>query len=228
MSQTQRIELHRTTRLSITRLSIDWHPWSRYNLRRNPFGELTQQERVALAVVDRSAIGQHLSRQSAVQLVGDCGRGKTTRMLAIAAQYPEASYVYLPEDQPCPPIPEGEPILIDEAQRLPRRVWGHLLSTGVPVVLATHRDLTPVMRRFQYRCHTLEVGNENTPELIYELIRRRIEASRLCDGPVPVFSIDDARYLVQKFGTNIRQMEAHLYEQVQTQVVGHGEMRFVD
>ena len=85
-----------------------WLPWAWCNLRRNPFGELTRQERIELAVVDvGSIIDRVKTPRSAVQLIGDCGRGKTTRMLACGHRLAEAAYVYLPEDQPCPAIPEG-------------------------------------------------------------------------------------------------------------------------
>ena len=113
-----------------------WLPWAGRNLCRNPFGELSRAERAEVAVVDLDSIAARLAKmRSAVQLIGDCGRGKTTRMLALAQRFPESSYVYLPEDGPCPAIAEGNPLLIDEAQRLPR------------AVCATH-SLRPVCRWF--------------------------------------------------------------------------------
>ena len=64
--------------------TLNWLPWAWCNLRRNPFGELSRNERAELAVVDIDAIADHASEPyHAVQLIGDCGRGKTTRMLAL-------------------------------------------------------------------------------------------------------------------------------------------------
>ncbi len=206
-----------------------WLPWAHRNLRRNPFGELSREERAEVAVVDVGSLARCLQPpRSAVQLIGDCGRGKTTRMLVLAREFPAASYVYLPEDGPCPAIAEGKPILIDEAQRLPRAAWREVFGTGLPLVLATHRDMSRRLRRFGYTVHTDRIGAGNTPELICQLLNRRINASRLQEGPLPVVSLDDARRLVQRFGSDVRAIESYLYERVQTQVVHHGEMRFVD
>jgi hypothetical protein len=210
--------------------SIDhWLPWARCNLRRNPFGELTPQERAEVAVVDVESIARRVARTgSAVQLIGDCGRGKTTRMLALARRLPAASYVYLPEDGPCPAIAEGSPLLIDEAQRLPKAAWRCVFATGLPLVLATHRNMSRLLRRFDYSVQTDWIGEGNTPELICQLLNQRMEASRLREGPIPVISLDDADRLFKRYGSDIRGIENYLYERVQTQLVHHGEMRFVD
>lgn len=103
-----------------------------------------------------------------------------------------------------------------------------ILATGLPLVLATHRDLRRMLRSFRYHVHTERIGEGNTAELLQRLLNRRIEASRLQDGPVPVVSLDAANRLVERFGSDIRGIEDFLYERVQTQVVRHGEMRFID
>ena len=60
----------------------DWMPLSKLNLWRNPFGELSRDERVHLAVIDPSEYELcHIEQWQAVQFIGDCGNGKTTRML---------------------------------------------------------------------------------------------------------------------------------------------------
>jgi energy-coupling factor transporter ATP-binding protein EcfA2 len=209
-------------------------------LRRNPFGELTRQERAELAVVDVQAIADQVRDDwNAVQFIGDCGRGKTTRMLALAQMLPESSYVYLPEDGPCPAIGVGRPMLVDEAQRLPRRVRKQVFAAGLPLVLATHRDLSRPLRRAGYRVTTQHIGGHNTPELIGKLLNRRIEASRLdALQTAPVVSSEDAGWLHAKFGSDIRAIESYLYDIVQSQAFvtqkvrsqefQHGQMRFID
>ncbi|MFK8113435.1 MAG: hypothetical protein AB8B91_14620 [Rubripirellula sp.] len=207
----------------------DWFPWARHNLVRNPFGELTRAERVAVAVVDIAGISQRVRQPySAVQLIGDCGRGKTTRMLSLADQLPESQYVYLPEDGPCPAIAAGSPLLIDEAQRLPKCVFPLVFSAGIPLVLGTHRDLSRHLKRFGYQVHTEHIGDENSATLLHRLLNRRIEAARLDAGRIPVVSPEDADWLVNRFGSDVRGVESYLYEKTQTQVVEHGQMRFVD
>lgn len=208
---------------------LGWLPWSWCNLRRNPFGELSRSERAELAIVDVETISSFASDPlQAVQLIGDCGRGKTTRMLALLQRLPDASYVYLAADEPCSAIPWGKPLLIDEAQRLPRRVFEQVVSSALPMVLATHRDLSRFLRKRGYDVRTINIGETNDASTIQAIFNRRIEASCLTKGPVPVLTIQDAEHLRSRFGTDIRSMEAHLYEIVQQQGYGNGELRFVD
>lgn len=212
-----------------------WMPWASVNLRRNPFGELTEEERADVAVVDVDPIVRFLddhkfldSRKRAVQLIGDCGRGKTTRMLVLKNRFSNGTYVYLPEDTPCPAIAMGDPLLIDEAQRLPRRVRRQIWQAGLPMVLSTHRDLNRSLVRFGYRVLTIQIGDGNNADLVHRALNRRIEASRLHDGPVPVLPIHVADQLVARFGTNLRAIEHFLYEQLQRQVDEYGQVRSVD
>ena len=61
-----------------------WLPWARFNLHRNPFGELLVEERATLAVLEECELEiGGLQSKEAIQLIRDCGRGKTTRLLAI-------------------------------------------------------------------------------------------------------------------------------------------------
>ncbi len=206
-----------------------WLPWAPSNLRRNPFGELSAAERAELAVVDVDPIIEHVSKpKHAIQLIGDCGRGKTTRMLALQDRLPRSSYVYLAEDEPCPAIPMGDPVLIDEAQRLPRAVRRSVWRSELPLILATHRDLQHELQKFGYRVWTVQIGVGNTPRLICQLLNRRIEASRLHAGPVPLLSLKTAELLASRFGTDIRAIEHHLYEQLQKEVNEHGQVRSLD
>ena len=209
-----------------------WLPWSWCNLRRNPFGELSRTERAELAVFDSSEIVKWIQCNGrAVQLMGDCGRGKTTRMLALQKQMPDASYTYLAEDEPCGPIPVGRPVMIDEAQRLSRRGRRQIFTSGLPLVLATHRDLSGPLRRAGYRVTTHPIGERSDADHIRRIMNRRIEASRLAAGAVPTLTMEQAERLVANFGSDIRAMEGYLYDMVQQQKHrGHrnGEMRFVD
>ena len=211
-------------------LQHDWLPWAWCNLRRNPFGELLREERVQLAVVDVADIASDVQRaRTAVQLIGDCGRGKTTRMLVLAAAMADSAYVYLPKDEPCPAIPVGNPLLIDEAQRLPRSVRRRVFAAGLPLVLATHRDLSRSLMRAGYQVQTRQIGQTNDAALLHQVLNKRIQASRLDPrGDVPVITARDAATLVDRFGSNIRAIESYLYEFVQTQVFRDGEMRFID
>lgn len=211
--------------------------WPNANLIRNPFGELTRQERAQLAVVDLSPILDHLTEdgndqwraRTAYQVMGECGRGKTTHMLALGARFIDSAYVYLAEDEPCPAIPMGSPLLIDEAQRLPRAVLRMLCRNGVTLILGTHRDLSRTLRRSGYQVATQRIGLTLSATKLANLLNRRIDASRRDPKlPAPQLSVEIAERLIRRFGTDIRGIESYLYDVVQSQVEHHGEMRFID
>lgn len=191
-------------------------PFARLNLLRNPFGELTREDRVRAAIIDTPRWMQWLSKpKHAVQMLADCGRGKSTHLLAIASQYPQAAYVYLPEDERCPAIPIGSPLLIDEAQRLPWRRRREAFSRGVPLVLGTHVDLGGPLGRAGYRVQTYHVGQDLSPDRLAVMMNRRIELARLQRGQIPVIDIRDAGCLIQRHGNNIRAIESVLYSRFQ-------------
>lgn len=203
--------------------------WRRCNLRGNPFGELTAAERAVAAIVDVEPYVEFLSfPRAAVQFVGRCGRGKTTRLLTLCRWFPEATYTYLPPDQPCPAIPAGRPVIIDEAQRMSRAVRRRVFDSGLPLILATHRDWQRKLRRCGYTVLSERIGRGNTPELIHRIVNRRIEAARLDPGPIPVVPPAVAAGLYRRFGSDIRSIELFLYELAQTQVNRRGEVRFDD
>ncbi|MEO1526014.1 MAG: hypothetical protein AAFX06_11300 [Planctomycetota bacterium] len=211
--------------------------WPGANLCRNPFGELTRQERAELAIVDLEPVLSHLTDANrdrwlprrAYQFIGECGRGKTTHMLTLHQRFEDSVYVYLPEDEPCPAIPLGSPLLIDEAQRLPRRVLRRVAESGSTLILGTHRDLSRPLRRHDYEVVTHRIGLTLSPAKLATMLNRRIAASRRDpDAPVPSLSLEVAGELTRRFGTDIRGIESYLYDIVQSQVEHHGEMRFID
>ncbi len=212
----------------------DWLPWAWCNLRRNPFGELTREERALVAVADTHVWTTMLRKpRVAIQFIGRKGRGKTTRMLALQRALPDASYTYIPETGPCPPIAWGRPILIDEAQRLPATARAAVLASSEPLGLATHHDLTRPLHVAGYEVITYKIGRENNATLLRQWTWRRIEASRLSNSPVclsrlPQLSENDSERLIRRFGTDFRAIENFLYDKIQTQCYSHGEMRFID
>ncbi|OYP38185.1 hypothetical protein [Rhodopirellula sp. MGV] len=224
---------------------FDWQTpqctrWQQANLFRNPFGELDRNERAELAVVDLEELVRSVGNRQpdgslrfeghkAFQLLGECGRGKTSRLLAVLRHVPDAEYVYLPEDQPCPAIPWGWPLVIDEAQRLPRRIRREVFRSGVPLILATHRDLTPSLRRAGYSVTSERIGLTLTPEKLMTILNRRIVASKRNDHlPIPTITAADAARLIQQFGTDVRAIESYLYDVVQQRVETDAEVRFID
>jgi hypothetical protein len=187
-------------------------PYAHLNLRRNPFGHVDTAERAELAVVEIEGVVARLaSPRYAVQFMGECGYGKTTHLLAIRACFAGAAYVHFPEGE-YPPIPEGTPLLIDECQRVPRRTRQRSFRRCVPLVLGTHVDFAAELRAAGYDVETVDVARQTTPRRLGELFQRRIEHVRRGPGPVPAVSLSTATWLLDRFGPNVRAIEAHLYE----------------
>ncbi len=187
----------------------------RWNLWRNPFGELTRGERAELAVFEIEPWLEALRNPLAVcQFIGPCGHGKSTRLLCLQRHLREAHYVYLPEEGPQPAIPPGRPLLIDEAQRLGRWKRRRIWKQPGPLVLGTHVDFSRELQRAGRHVLT-DFVSEPSPERIAEIFNRRIEASRRSPGDLPRISIEQVVTLQQKCGADVRAMEDLLYHQFQ-------------
>ncbi len=199
-------------------------PFASWNLRRNPFGELSREERGELAVVERIEDWLKVleGSMSALQFVGDCGFGKTTHLLALLRHLPAASYVYYPEAGTPPPLPRARPVLIDEAQRMGRRQEIQLIRHAGPVVLGTHVDFTSRLQRAGFEVTTVNVESPKTSETLTRILNRRIEASRLSDDQsLPLIAPALAAKLLQRFGSNVRNIEHFLYDCFQRSVAEH-------
>ena len=193
-----------------------WLPFAELNLLRNPFGELSREDRITAAVVDTDRwVGRLEDSRYALQLLGDCGRGKSTHMLALSSRFSTSAYVYLPEDQPLPLIPQGNPLFIDEAQRLPWWKRSPAFRRRVPLVLGTHQDLRAPLERFGYHVETVQVASFTSPARVHRVLNRRIELARLGPGDLPEISAAMVATLMEEFGDDLRSMEDWLYEQFQ-------------
>ena len=190
--------------------------FSYLNLRRNPFGELTVAERTAGAIVDCDAALRHLALpRSVVQVIGEKGFGKTTHLLALATHFANNAYVHLPEGQR-PAIPQlGEPLLIDEAQRLTRRQRWQTFRTDRKLILGTHQNFENALRRAGRPILTV-AANQFTDELrVHTLLNARVQAARRADGQIPAITISAASKLFAQFGSDIRSMEHAMYDTFQ-------------
>ena len=209
-----------TRNINRNEVSFAWQPFAKLNLLRNPFGELVREERIAAAVVDVAAIEPLLNRpRVALQFYGDCGRGKTTHLLALLDHLQNAQYVYLPEDERCPPIPTptaGATLIIDEAQRLPFWIRRRIFKRGGPLILGTHRDFRDRLRRFGYQVHCIPFENQLRPARLREIINRRIELARFRAGDIPQISLQASQQLCDRFGDNIRAVESILFDSFQS------------
>jgi len=191
-------------------------PYHFLNLWRNPFGELTREERGELAVVELGDWIEFLAdKRSVLQFIGPCGHGKTTHLLAIEGVLPGADYVYFPEDGPMPSVGDGRPMIIDEAQRMSRRQTRLVFKRGGPLVLSTHVDLSKKIIRAGLDFQTVDVTVQASACQLGRILNRRIHASRLSDNAIPCITEADVIRLQHQFGGNIRAIEQCLYDQFQ-------------
>lgn len=194
---------------------------------RNPFGELTRHERADLALIDVEFCLAHLENpQFVLQIIGPCGHGKTTHLIAIEralqVRNRPSDYIYFPEDGTQPPLPKARPLLVDEAQRVGWWRMRQLLARSGPLVLATHVDLTERCVQAGFTVQTLDLSVARSPEQLRAILNHRIESSRTPltlqelqqgRGEHPLcFSIDQVVELQCRFGSNIRTIEHHLYK----------------
>lgn len=190
-------------------------PYSHLNLRHNPFGELTESERVHLAVVcidDVVALLRN-SRQ-VVQYVGEKGHGKTTHLLKIQATFPQCGYVHIPEGERRP-VPAGEPVLIDEAQRLTWRQRKQLFREDRALVLGTHQNFEAELKKAGRQVTTITACNQTSLNRLQQIVIDRIEFARRASGPVPTVHRRTLKRLLQSQGGDIRSMLQILYDALQ-------------
>lgn len=187
------------------------------NLCRNPFGELPDDQKAALAVVDLERFVGRLARPGfAVEFVGSRGRGKTTRLHVLRQHFPDAPLVGFarPPRLFWPPRPpeRGPPVIfVDDGQFLSPRQRRRLLGRPASFVIATHESFAAsfVARGLEYE--SLEVGGLSV-ELLGEIVDRRIEWARRAPGPVPTVAPAALAALLDWHGDNVRAIEHHLYE----------------
>jgi len=92
-------------------------------------------------------------------------------------------------------------------------LWG---IAGGPLVLGSHTDYSAEFQNYGLNVQTVFVAKLVTPQLIHTILNKRIEASRHQAGKVPQISMLFAVRLYEQFGTDVRGIEHHLYDQFQS------------
>ncbi len=205
-------------------------PFARHHLFRNPFGELTGRERAELAVVEVEEYLDWLDLKPseevrpaklALQFIGPCGHGKSTHLLALqwaiarsGAEAEMPALVYFPEEGDQPALPSSRPLLIDEAQRMGWWRRQQLLGGTGPVIIGTHNDMSGALASAGFRVRTVDLSRSLTAERLCEMLNRRIDASRMGNAhPASslCLTLEQVVVLQERFGSNIRTIEDHLY-----------------
>lgn len=188
-------------------------PFAHLNLRRNPFGELTVDERTNLAEVEVESALHHLKLpRSVVQIVGGKGYGKTTHLLALAGHFPGCAYVHIAEGHRGVIPVSGEPLLIDEAQRLTFDQRWLVMRSDRRLILGTHHDFENALSRARRPVLTLAADRLTEDARIFRILNARIQSARREAGPIPSITQDTASRLHAQFGSDLRSMEHSLYQ----------------
>jgi len=181
------------------------------NLRWNPFGEPDPSERPDLVVGNVSHWVDRLRRPGvAIQFVGEHGRGKSSRLLAL---HRNGRFPYYRAGRQVVPIHSGT-LLIDEAQQL---TWGRrwrVFRACSALALTTHADLSSQLIKAGFTVETVSVCGASA-ETVAAIFERRLAWARKGDGPLPHVPQQTIEHLLHRFGDDIRGMEACLYDCVQ-------------
>ncbi len=191
-------------------------PFAALNLTRNPFGSLQPAEQAATASVDLGPILVALETGCSVQLLGRCGRGKSTHLYRLEATLPHAVYRRVRNHDRWPTVPPVPPrcplLLLDEADALWFGARIRVLRAARQVVLATHRPLTWSLRIAGHRSVVIPVSQPLDPRWLADAIRRRVEYFRRAEGPVPLPSLELIEQLIADHGDDLRSIEGELYD----------------
>jgi hypothetical protein len=167
-----------------------------------------------MAFVDIAQAIEHLkeSPRAAVQFVGGKGYGKTTHLLALSLYFPASHYLYLPEGERCAIPSNGDPILIDEAQRLTRLQRWTLFRSDRRLIFGTHVDDSAALRRAGRPVLTLAADRLTDAARVHKILNFRIQTFRRTAGPIPSITNATASELHTQFGSDLRSIEQSLYQ----------------
>jgi hypothetical protein len=206
-------------------LTRRYFPFERLGLRGNPFRALTEDEWAALAWLPpalQAALDEPLP---ILQVRGESGRGKSSALLALKrellARGRDPHYLYLPPGTHRLKRSQlsGDPMLLDEIERLPVRVRRRLFRTSLQsmespprLIFSSHDDLTREVERIQPASVASVTVPAVTSEQLMQLLHRRIRAaSPSADLPV-WFAADAVSLLMDLYGDDLRTIERMAYE----------------
>lgn len=191
--------------------------FERLHLRRNPFGELSREERAATAQVEIEDLatflrGRTKGERRALQLVADHGRGKSTHLIALHARaFPDAPFHQLHARASLPALAASAPLqFVDSIENLGWLGRKRLFARCQNLACTTHRDLSRELRRAGFEVHTRSVGIASVDELL-GILQSRIDAASLPTGQAPPLRSSQILQLHARFGDDVRSIEHALY-----------------
>lgn len=201
-----------------------YFPFHALGFRCNPFRAVTDDEWMDIAILPEPVAEIAAKGFVNLQVLGEKGYGKTTTLLALAAQFKREgkriAYEHIEEGRSQFTTEFGglDVFLLDEAQRLSERERERLLAAlpengdGLHAVLGSHDDLTPLFARRGLPLTTVRYDTTTLTHLAAVTHRRLTYFASGTDTPSVTLSPDAVRYLHTTFGGDIRETEMLLYE----------------
>lgn len=199
----------------------DRRPFEHLNLRRNPFGDISDVVDPVELVVGPLDEWVEWVRTSGHMLsfFGPRGCGKSTRLRAsyekVAAETDATVRLVHVEDDGPIEWPSADVLMVDEAQFVRRSEWRRL-ETEPPksLAVASLERLPGIARRFGLERRTVDGGIEDVSRL-REAVAGRMDALRRDDGAIPTVTDGVCEWLVAEYGPDLRACVSHLYAVVQ-------------
>lgn len=177
-------------------------PYAHLNLRCNPFGSLSREEKNKLIVL-RIELSPYIERLRepgfAVQFLREGARNKTTHLLAIQKHFPGAPYIRLYEGQPAPQFPQSPILFIDWFHALPRVERAGLLRRKASFAIVSHLSHEWEFRRAQLDYDLVKLPVYTVEQLTHQINRRINWAKRNPDIQVPTLSAGSIARLRSRF-----------------------------
>ena len=143
------------------------------------------------------------------------GYGKTTHLLVLATQVAHGAYIHIPEGQRVTVPSTGDPLLIDEAQRLTRIQRWLIFRSRRRLILGTHEDFEQPLRRASRPVLTIAADRFTNEVRVHTLLNARVQSARRTEGPIPSVTLRTASRLFTQFGSDIRSIEHSMYQTFQ-------------
>ncbi len=190
-------------------------PFIHLNLRFNPFGELTPDQRKELAVVNIDSLKASLNKEAvAIQFLADHGRGKTMHLLFLHRYYSSAEYIKIYQDDK-PAFSMQAVRFVDSVENLSKKSRFDLYNKTSSIAFTTHTDLSGELTDAGFNVITQNICMDDE-SILNQIFSRRIKYAQRNAGHVPVVNQLAIKKLKTLYGDDIRSMEAHLYELFQS------------
>ena len=200
-----------------------YFPLHKLGLAKNPFGALTREEWVSVAVPPPAIQEALATGFDHLQIIGDKGRGKSTTLHWLCHHFEMQGQAVNYERLPRwhfnyhTDISKLDSFALDEAQRLfflnQRRLFRK--AQGKRLIIGTHHSWERAFRRYGWQLTTVHIGNQTTREHIQHILDQRLAVFGTNKGTLVYFDEFAIDYLWERFGNNLRGMEYFLYDALQ-------------